>query len=58
MFYLGFLFSIAYFHALLLGIFGESKAARLAAEIEAEAARQLAIEQAKADKIKRSLADH
>ena len=51
-FYLVFLFPIAYFHALLLGIFGSSKASREAAEIEAEASRQIKIEKAKIAKRK------
>ena len=42
-FYIVALFPIAYLHALLLGIFGKSRATREAAEIEAEASRQIAI---------------
>ena len=50
--YLFFLLPIALLHALILDIFGKSKAAKEAAEIEAEASRQLAVEQAKAAKNK------
>ena len=50
--YLVFLPPIALLHALILDIFGKSKAAKEATEIEAEASRQLAVEQAKAAKNK------
>lgn len=48
--YLLFLFPVAYFHALLLGIFGKSKAKRLEAEILAEAEKQIKIDNIKASK--------
>jgi uncharacterized membrane protein YkvI len=46
-FYLVFLFPIAYCHMLLLGIFGSSKRQRFLREAEAEAIRQLEIERIK-----------
>ena len=46
-FYLVFLFPIAYCHMLLLGIFGSSKRQRFLREAEAEANRQLEIERFK-----------
>ena len=46
-FYLVFLFPIAYCHMLLLGIFGSSKRQRFMREAEAEANRQLEIERIK-----------
>ena len=48
--YLIFLFPVAYLHALLLGVFGKSKAKRLEAEIEAEAEKQIKIDDIKASK--------
>ena len=47
--YLFFLFPIAYLHALILGIFGSSKAKREAAKIKAEAERQMEIERIKSE---------
>jgi hypothetical protein len=47
-FYLVFLFPIAYCHMLLLGIFGQSKTARAQREIEQEADKQIKIEAIKA----------
>ena len=47
-FYLVFLFPIAYCHMLLLGIFGQSKTARARREIEQEADKQIKIEAIKA----------
>ena len=49
-FYLVFLFPIAYCHILLLGIFGQSKTARIQREIEEEADKQIKIETIKASK--------
>ena len=46
-FYLVFLFPIAYCHMLLLGIFGSSKKKRFLKEAEAEAKRQLEVERIK-----------
>ena len=46
-FYLVFLFPIAYCHMLLLGIFGSSKRQRFMKEAEAEANRQLEVERIK-----------
>ena len=47
-FYLVFLFPIAYCHMLLLGIFGSSKRQRFLKEAEEEAKRQLEVEKIKA----------
>ena len=47
-FYLVFLFPIAFCHMLLIGIFGQSKAARVQHEIEQEADKQIKIEAIKA----------
>ena len=49
-FYLVFLFPIAYFHMLILGIFGSSKRQRFLREAEEEAKRQMEIERIKARK--------
>jgi hypothetical protein len=46
-FYLVFLFPIAYCHMLLLGIFGSSKRQRFLKEAEAEAKRQLEVDRIK-----------
>ena len=47
-FYLVFLFPIAYCHMLLLGIFGQSQKMRVQREIEEEAKRQVEVEKIKA----------
>lgn len=49
-FYLVFLFPIAYCHMLLLGIFGQSQKMRLQREIEEEANKQMRIEAIKSTK--------
>ena len=49
-FYLVFLFPIAYCHMLLLGIFGQSKTARAQSAIEQEADKQIKIEAIKASR--------
>ena len=49
-FYLVFLFPIAYCHTLILGIFGSSKRQRFLREAEEEAKRQIEIERIKARK--------
>ena len=48
-FYLVFLFPIAYCHMLLLGIFGSSKRQRFLKEAETEAKRQIEVERIKAN---------
>lgn len=47
-FYLVFLFPIAYCHILILGFFGRSKKRRRQKEVEEEADRQIAVEKIKA----------
>tara|TARA_B100001564_G_C20164073_1_gene456677 strand:+ start:239 stop:526 length:288 start_codon:yes stop_codon:yes gene_type:complete len=49
-FYLVFLFPIAYCHMLLLSIFGQSQKVRLQREIEEEANKQLKIDSIKANR--------
>ena len=49
-FYLVFLFPIAYCHMLFLGIFGQSQKVRLQKEIEKEANKQLKIDSIKANR--------